>query len=140
MYQISKYSAFITQRMTVDTQLANPDLLDWSIFLDMDRSVGPILHGMDRTLTLSRCLLVLRKECCWPSCACNKCVIDRAPGQYPTRYMPSRLHRSGMYWTVLPGCLVNNTYFIYFKYLVVDIVLFAAVTRVYITVMTIFRT
>ena len=36
-----------------------------------------------------------------------KFVIDRARGQYRTQYMPSRLRRSGMYWTVVPGCLVN---------------------------------
>ena len=39
-----------------------------------------------------------------------KCVIDRTRGQCHTRYMPSRLRGSGMFWTVLPGCLVNNTY------------------------------
>ena len=30
--------------------------------------------------------------------------------QYRTRYKPSRLRRSGMHQTVLPGCLANNTY------------------------------
>ena len=43
-------------------QLANPDILDWSIFLDIDRSAGPILHDMDRTLTPST---AIKKE--WKS-------------------------------------------------------------------------
>ena len=35
-------------------QLANLDILDQSIFRDIGRSAGPILHDMDRTLTASK--------------------------------------------------------------------------------------
>ena len=40
---------------------------------------------------------------------CNTCLIDCGFGQYCTQYTPSRLHRSGVYRTVLPKAAVNNT-------------------------------
>ena len=43
----------ITRHVTVVMQLANPDILDRSIFHDIARSASPILHDTDRTLTPS---------------------------------------------------------------------------------------
>ena len=42
--------------------------------------------------------------------ACNKCVSDRAPGQYRTRYMPSRLRRSGYCPSAWPVTQVTYIY------------------------------
>ena len=54
MQKLGFIGPYFTRHVTVVMQLANiPDILDRSIFRDIARSAGPILHDMDRTLTPS---------------------------------------------------------------------------------------
>ena len=103
-------TCIITRHVTVVMQLANPRHprpVHISRYCPLSRS-NITRYGPDFDSEYNK--KKGWKKCWWPSRTCNKCVIDRTRGQYRTRYMPSRLRRSSMYWTVLPGCLVNNTY------------------------------
>ena len=74
-----------------------PDILDRSIFRDIARSAGPILHDMDRTLTPST----------------TKKKNGKSVGSLAVRVINVLLtaHTGNTVLnTVLPGCLVNNTY------------------------------